>query len=123
MIPAVLAWCVFCGIYLGQAIFRETALWARMKQRFALWRQVHRDLRHATPGRKYEMEIFLTVLEAVLQDRGYLSYAAADLNVAARTLRAVRIIAAMPKEIAIEVIERTQIARDQIESARHAARR
>jgi hypothetical protein len=123
MIGAVLAWVTFCGFYLGQAIFRETALWARMKQRFALWRQVHRDLRHATLGRKIEIEIFLTVLEAVLRGRGYLSYEAADLNVAARTIRAVRIIAAMPVAIAIEVIERTQIAREQIERARNAARR
>jgi hypothetical protein len=123
MIGAVLAWCAFCAAYLAQAIFRESELWARLKQSFDLWRQVHRDLRHATPGRKFEIEIFLTVLEAVLQDRGYLSYAAADLNVAARTLRAVRIIAAMPVAIAIEVIERTQIARDQIETARKAARR
>ena len=86
------------------------------KQRFALWRQVRRDLRHATPDRRLEIEAFLSVLEAVLQERGYMSYVSAALSIEDRALRAARIIAVMPKESAIEVIERTQ-------SARKAARR
>jgi hypothetical protein len=123
MMGAVFAWCAFCAAYLGQAIFRESELWASMKQRFDLWRQIRRDLRYATPDRKFEIEAFLAVLEAVLQERGYLSYSAPPLDIEHSTLRAVRVIAAMPLAVGIEVIERTQIARDQIERARNAARR
>jgi hypothetical protein len=120
MITAVLAWCGFCAIYLAQALFRESFTWERLKQRFALWRQVRHDIGHATPERKQEIEDFLAVLEAILQDRGHLSYAARALNIEERTLRAVKIIAAMPKSIAVEIIERTQIARGEIDRTRTA---
>jgi hypothetical protein len=114
MTAAVLAWFLTCMAYLVQALVRESAAYARMKQRFALWRQVRSDLRHATPERQLEIEAVLSVLEDVLHDRGYTSFIPAALNVEERVLRAVRIIASMPKELAIEVIERT----DQIERAR-----
>jgi hypothetical protein len=52
-----------------------------------------------------------------------MSYVAEALAIEDRALRSVRIIAAMPKEIAIEILERTEIARCQIDSARKAARR
>jgi hypothetical protein len=50
MMAAVLVWFAFCGIYLGQALFRESDVWAHIKQCFALWRQIRHDLRHSTPA-------------------------------------------------------------------------
>jgi hypothetical protein len=96
MTAAVLAWFLACMAYLCQALFRESELWARMKQRWQLWRQVRRDLNHATGARRLEIEAFLSVLEDALQDRGHLSYVADTLDIEDRLLRSVRIIASMP---------------------------
>ena len=123
MTAAVLAWFFFCMAYLVQALVRESAAYARMKQRFELWSHVRHDLRHATHDRRLEIEDFLAVIEDVLKERGYLSYVAAALDIEDRTLRAVRIIATLPADAAVEVIKRTAIARDQIECARNAVRR
>jgi hypothetical protein len=93
---AILVWFLSCMLYLIQALVRESETYARMKrwlrarrdmsheavkaenflavermkQRFELWRQVRRDLRHATPARKLEIEEFLAALEDVLHERG-----------------------------------------------------
>ena len=32
MTAVIVAWCVFCVGYLGQALFRETEIWADMKK-------------------------------------------------------------------------------------------
>jgi hypothetical protein len=40
-----LVWVTFNAAYLAQAFFRETTLWAALKQSFALWQQNRRDLR------------------------------------------------------------------------------
>jgi heme oxygenase len=92
-----------------------------MQQRFDLWRQVRADLKQATPEQKLEIEAFLAVLEDVLQERGYLSFVSRALDIEARVSRAARIVSAVPQYIAIEILERTETARDQIE--RSATRR
>jgi hypothetical protein len=70
-----------------------------------------------------EIEIFLGVLESILHERGHTCGVSAALNSEERILRAVRIISSLPKEIACEVIEQTEIACAEIEQARKAARR
>jgi hypothetical protein len=148
MMAAVLVWFLACMTYLVQALFRESETWARLKrwrrtrrdmrheavkaenflavermqQRFDLWRQVRADLKQATPEQKLEIEAFLAVLEGVMQERGYLSFVSAAIGIEARVSRAARIISAVPQYIAIEILERTETARDQIERTRKAAR-
>jgi hypothetical protein len=107
MIPAaILAWVTFCMIFLVADVVLESALWARVKR----WRQI----RHVMGGD--------AVLESVLQDRGYTTGVSAALDVEGRVRRAARIVSSVPQEIAIEILERTEIARDQIQRERKAAR-
>jgi hypothetical protein len=120
---AVLAWFFFCLFYLVQALVRESAAWARLKQRFTLWRQARQDLRFATPERKLEIEVFLGVLEAVLEDRGFRCDVVCALAIEERALRSVHIIASMPKDVALAVMRQVEFACDRIEQDREAARR
>ena len=82
-----------------------------MKQRLQLWRQIRHDIRFATPERQLEVEAFLSVLEDILQESCHLNYVPASLDIEERTLRALRVMATLPAGAAVEVIERTAIAR------------